>query len=534
MNFIIMAGGKSLRLFPLTRENYPKQFINIFGCKNFIEATIERIKKVDLEKTIYVVGSENHRDLFYHIIKNYPDVKIIYEPEGKNTFYAICYTLSYIKNDEPVVCLPSDHFIGDEENFNYCIKKGIQSVNNNLILIGIKPDRPETGYGYIEFVKENLNNIFQNGDIYNCKAFYEKPDYKDALRYLESGNFLWNSGIFIFQKSFIYNKINNLYPNIYKELIKLNELVDKNNNNNQIFNEEKIKNIYSTFSPLSFDKAICEKISEIKTVYCDCNWSDLGTFESILELCKNKSIVPFFSSNFFNNNEIKRSKAYLIKDKEVTLYGYCNEKLELNRNKKEDENILINKKDKDEILIFGDEKIYIINEIQNIIIVDMKDILYISKKDTSSNIKEFINFINKKNYSDKNNIQNENMLINTDYLKYHKTIKRPWGIFTEIFNSDDGYKIKRIEVFGSESISLQFHNKRDEHWIIVKGSAIIQLGDKKMNCKKGDHFFIQKGQLHRIINENEESLVFIEVQIGDYLEEDDIVRIEDKYDRLIK
>lgn len=529
MNFIILAGGKSSRLFPLTRENYPKQFINFFSSYSLLEQTINRAKSIDNKAKIYIITSIDYKDLFYEYNKKYDDLYIIYEPSAKNTLPAIIYTISFIDNDEPIICLPSDHYIGNEINFREAILSGIKNNQENLILLGIKPEKPETGYGYIEFIKKE-NESYKNGEIFDVKSFHEKPNIDKAKEYIKFGNFLWNSGVFIFRKEFINNKLKELHFNIYQKFEIIKNIIEDEKNiyfdkyleikniEKKFFNEyqflllKKINDIYNSIESISFDYGISERIKEIKVVYCDCDWTDLGTFESIFYFCKKKGISSIFNSNIILNY-LDKSKVY-FKDKDYNFINLSNI---------ENKDFFLDK----EILIFGNNKTYILNNLENILIVDTDDILYLSKMGESFHIKDF-NFIIRK---EEEILNSKDLKNNLNIIKFQNTVKRPWGIFTELYNKEDGFKVKRIEVYPGESISLQHHNKRDEHWIIVKGKGIIQIEENKYKCKKGDHFFIKKGQLHRVINEGSESVIFIEVQLGDYLEEDDIVRIEDKYNR---
>jgi len=543
MNFIILSGGKSKRLFPLSRENSPKQFIPFFNQHSLIEDAILRARYIDRNSKIFIVCSYDQKDLFFPILKSFENIHLIYEPQPKNTLPAIFYALQFILDNEPIVCFPSDHFIGNLNKFKLCIEKACNLANlEKLVLLGIKPQRVETGYGYIEIdfqenrkqinneckrnEKKNYEKIsFVNGDILGVKKFYEKPDLNRATFFFKSKRFLWNSGIFIFDKNFIEKKLEKLDFLTYSKIKEIGKIIYNeffiNNNKKEylksfIYNFssksfDKVKGIYEEIKSEPFDKGICEKIDELVVIYSDFDWSDLGTFESILDFVKKHNIELNNSTNY-NLGTIKKPKVIYKK-----------------------ENKLFNEKeiiDNSNNLIFGTDKFYILNEVDDLILVDCDDVLYISKKEKSHEIKNIIEMLEKEDFFKEKSFSflNEKEKL-YEIEKNSLTVRRPWGIFSLLYDKEKDFKVKRIEVYPNESLSLQYHKFREEHWIVVKGESLIEVGQKKIKVKKGSYIFIDKEEPHRIINDSNESFVIVEIQIGEKLTEEDIFRLDDKYYR---
>ncbi len=454
MKFVILAGGSGTRLFPLSRENLPKQFLKLFSNYSLIQETILRLKSDD-----FLIVSA--KDSFYKLkeqlqeINKYKKDRILLEPFGKNTAPAIIYSLLKIPDNETVVVLPSDHYIKNENKFLATIEKAQTLAEMGYITtIGIVPTYPETGYGYIQLKKE-----IDDG-MYIVERFVEKPDLETAKIYVQSGNFLWNAGMFVFKKSVFLSELKKVSSDLYEFYTNL-----KNANS-----YEEIKNIYSSVEKTSIDYAVMEKSSVIASVKGDFGWNDIGGFKSLKEVLNNT-----------NANTGKFKKLY-----------------SLNSNNN---------------LIFSEKAVVSLINVHNKAIIDTKDALLISDLDNSQDVKEIYN----KTKSDTPNI-----------AKSHPDEERPWGQFLSLLDKE-GFKVKWIKVKKGEKLSLQYHNRREEQWIIVKGRAIMTLGDKNFEVKKGDYIKIGLKQLHTI--EGIEDTEFIEVQTGDYLGEDDIVRLEDKYGR---
>jgi len=460
---VILSGGSGTRLWPLSRKLHPKQFINLVNETTLFQDTILRLPEDVAEPLI--ICNEEHRFLAAEQLREIGKKTkgIILEPEGRNTAPAIALAaLQFInKGEDPILLvLPADHLIKNIEAFHQSITIANDlAEKNKLITFGVVPDKAETGYGYIE---ANINNT---DDYYSIKSFTEKPNQKNAKKYLDSGNYLWNSGMFMFKASVYLNELEKFEPEILSvckkscttENIDLDFIRIDNNEFHQCPNE-------------SIDYAVMEHTKNGVVVPLDANWSDVGSWSSLWDI-KTKD----------NNDNV--SKGDVVLEDVKNTYTYSSNRL---------------------VSVIG---------VSNLVIVDTQDALLVADKQQAHNIKKIVARLNNDKRSEVDN---------------HRKVFRPWGYYDSV-DSGEGFQVKRIVVNSGAKLSLQKHKHRAEHWVVVKGVALVTCGDKVFELVENQSTYIPQGSLHRLENHQDIPLEIIEIQTGSYLGEDDIIRLEDDY-----
>ena len=462
---IILSGGSGTRLWPLSRKLYPKQFIDLVNDTTLFQDAILRLPK-GVENPL-IICNEEHRFLAAEQLRqiNKESNGIILEPIGKNTAPAIALAaLKFINNKEDplLLVLSADHLIQNINAFHQSIKIAEKlAENNKLVTFGIVPDKAETGYGYIEADIDNKTNY------YNIKSFTEKPNQADAKKYLDSGNYLWNSGMFMFKASVYLQELEKFEPEILSSCKKSCQTEYKDKDFIRLNKDE-----FYQCPEKSVDYAVMEHTEDAMVVPLDADWSDIGSWDALWD-AKNKD----------SNGNV--SKGDVILNGVKNTYTYSSNRL---------------------VSAIG---------VSDLVIVDTQDALLIADKNHSQNIKDIVNQLKKENRSEAEN---------------HRKVLRPWGYYDSI-DVDDGFQVKRILVNPGAKLSLQKHQHRAEHWVVVKGIATITRGDDVFVLKENQSTYIPKGEVHRLENTEEIDLEIIEIQTGDYLGEDDIIRLEDDYQR---
>jgi mannose-1-phosphate guanylyltransferase len=462
---IILSGGSGTRLWPLSRKLYPKQFINIVNETTLFQDTINRLPK-EVSSPL-IICNEEHRFIVAEQLRQIHSQNngIILEPIGRNTAPAIAIgaMASLLKEDDPVILiLSADHIIENKEQFSESVYTAEKiAKQGKIVALGIHPNKPETGYGYIK-VKNSKKLSYQD-----IESFTEKPDFETAQSYLNSGNYLWNSGIFMFKASVYLNELKKFEPKIYKSC---KESFQKTNNDLDFIRLDKKE--FSKCPNKSIDYAIMEKTSLGVMVAFNGLWSDIGSWESIWNL-KPKDL----------NNNVSIGDVSLTKVRNSYLHST--------------------------------NRLMCISDIDDIVVIDTQDALLVTSKKSSQEIKHIVQKL-----QDANRNEAEN----------HRKVFRPWGYYDSI-DLGEGFQVKRIFVNPFSKLSLQKHSKRAEHWVIVKGVATITCGERNFKLNQNESTYIPKGEPHRLENSEKNPLEIIEIQTGTYFGEDDIIRIEDDYER---
>ena len=470
---VILCGGTGSRLWPLSRESFPKQFLalHLNEEKSLLQKTQERLKDIKNIENPILICNEKHRFIAAEQMREIgvsPN-KILLEPFGRNTAPAITLAalLSLEDYSNPnLLVLSADHQINNNKNFVEAIKKGITySEENNLVTFGVLPDYPHTGFGYIQG-KEPFNEMEIKGT--EIIKFIEKPSYQEACELIKNKSFTWNSGIFLFKAKQILEEIDNYAPEILECCRK-----SINNKISDLDFQRLDKNMFDKCPNISIDYAVMEKTKKGIVLPMDVGWSDIGNWQSVWE------------------NSEKDNKGNAIQGKVI---------VEDSRN----------------CLFRSDNRLVVGIGLDNLIIVDTSDVLLVSRKDQSQKLKEVVKKVNSAGMKEGHE---------------HKKIYRPWGSYITVLE-EKKWKVKMISVKPGESLSLQMHHHRAEHWVVVVGIAKIDLNSEQKILLENESTYIPIGSKHRLSNPGKIPLILIEIQTGQYLDENDIVRFDDKYGRL--
>ncbi|MDD2465724.1 MAG: mannose-1-phosphate guanylyltransferase/mannose-6-phosphate isomerase [Desulfobulbus sp.] len=463
---IILAGGTGSRLWPLSRELYPKQVINLIGDLSLLQNTVQRMSLLkDVLDPIIVVGEE-HRFLTKSQIADldcFSHSQILLEPCGKNTAPAICGAAAYVagKGQEKnvLLVLPADHLIQKIEAFAQAVEQAAAlAMDGRIVTFGILPDHPETGYGYIA-----------RGQGNEVECFVEKPDLATAKKYLASGRYFWNSGMFAFTAETILAEMEAHAPSIIEHM---NNAVEKGIPDGVFFRFDSQE--MGMCPSDSIDYAIMEKTQKASMVEADLGWSDIGSWRALWEVAdKDQQGNASFGDVVLEDvhNSLIRSEHTL-----VASVG-----------------------------------------LRDTLVVETADAVLVAPMDRAQDVKRIVDRLKKEKRPE---------------YHTHRTVYRPWGSYTTL-ELQDRFQIKRISVNPGARLSLQMHHHRHEHWVVVSGTAKIQNGDQSILLKENESTYIPSCTIHRLENPGVIPLELIEVQIGSYLGEDDIVRYDDEYGRTL-
>lgn len=462
---VILAGGSGSRLWPLSRQHLPKQFLTLDGEETLLQTTIDRLSPVISAENVLIVTQEAHaKGEAYHALLPY---KTLYEPIGRNTAPAIALAAAYlmVEGEDPVmVVLPADHVIQNEVQFRANLEIAIQTAQSGkLVTFGIQPIRPDTGFGYIKVQKQHIDS-----KVCDVECFTEKPSLEKAESFLKEGDYYWNSGMFVWRASVILDQIKRHLPEVY-QIVQTIIAESKGAESFQVA----VEKYFAAMPSISIDYGVLEKTDRVSLIPCDIGWNDVGSWQAVHEI----------STKDENGNALQGN---------VIALGCKNS------------------------LIRAEKRLVAAIGIEDLCIVETTDAVLISKNDQTQRVREVVDALQDKGA--------------TEHI-YHAKVNRPWGSYTVLEEDPEGFKLKRIEVAPGARLSLQSHKHRSEHWVVVSGVATVTNGDEIITVNKNQSTYIPIGTKHRLENRGTEPLHIVEIQVGEYLGEDDIQRYEDNYGR---
>jgi len=465
---VILSGGSGTRLWPLSRKQYPKQYLPLASDNTMLQDTILRLTGLDNFADPIIVCNADHRFLVAVQCQQIgvKNPTILLEPVGRNTAPAIAAAaLQSLRDSEDsmLLVLSADHVIQDVDAFHEAINiASRQAQEGKLVTFGIVPMDANTGYGYIKLSKKN------NDGAYQVEEFVEKPDLETAQTYLEQGDYLWNSGMFMFQaRSFI----DELTIHAHNIVTLINNAVNTATKDLDFIHLE--KQAFESSPSDSIDYALMEKSDNVVVVPLDAGWSDVGSWSSLYDIGAKDS-----SGNVLKGDVIAKDT--------TNTYIYASHHM---------------------ITTVG---------VDNLVVIDTPDATFIASQDKAHEVKSIVKSLQKKG---------------RDEAQSNRKVYRPWGWYDSI-ESGEYFQVKRLHIKPSAKLSLQMHSKRAEHWVVVSGIATVINGEQAFSLNMGESTYIPLGVTHALENQANEPLEIIEIQSGTYLGEDDIVRFEDIYGRV--
>lgn len=463
---VILSGGSGTRLWPLSRGHYPKQFLPLVSGNTMIQETVLRLNGLkDLQPTI-AVCNEDHRFMLAEQMREIgvKPAAIILEPVGKNTAPAVAMAaLSAASEDDVLLVLPADHVVGDRPAFHAAVEQARQLAEQDLLVtFGIVATEPETGYGYIKAGE------IRHGAAFNVAAFVEKPDLATAQRYLESGDYFWNSGMFAFKAGCFLRELEKFNP---KMLQVCREALRAAKADLDFVRLDKA--IFSTCPSDSIDYAVMEKTDRAVVIPLDAGWNDVGSWSALWDVTD------------------KDDSGNAIKGDVLTV-------------------------DTTNSYVHSSGKLVAVIGVKDLVVVETDDAVMVAAKDKVQDVKLIVDRLK---------------VLKRDEAQVHRKVYRPWGHY-DLVDCGDRHHTKRIVVKPGAKLSVQKHHHRAEHWVVVKGTAWVSRNGESVLVTENESIYIPVGTVHSLENPGVIPLEMVEVQSGSYLGEDDIVRFEDQYGRV--
>jgi mannose-1-phosphate guanylyltransferase/mannose-6-phosphate isomerase len=464
---VVLCGGSGTRLWPLSRETYPKQFLRLLGEESLLQQTMQRLTRVEGLGAPILVSNESSRFIVAEQLREIgiDNAQIMLEPMRRNTAPAIASAALHAlaqHQDPLLLVLPSDHVIKDAEAFRSAIGHGREAaLRGDLLTFGIKPTAPETGYGYIRAASS------ESGEVRSVLEFVEKPNQATALQYVESGNYYWNSGMFLFRASRYIEELERFEPKIVEAC---RNAVNAARRDIDFLRLD--ESAYAASPDKAIDYAVMERTDRAAMVALDADWSDIGSWSSVWE-----------SGEKDSNNNVTQGD---------TIVQDC-----------------------ENCLVHGTTRLVAAVGLRNVVIVETADAILVMDAARAQETRKVVAQLTATSRPE---------------TVQHREVFRPWGSYDSI-GTGKRFQVKRICVKQGAKLSLQMHHHRAEHWVVVSGTAKITKGDKEYLLSENQSTYIPVGVIHSLENPGKIPLELIEIQSGGYLGEDDIVRLEDRYGR---
>ncbi len=469
---IILSGGSGTRLWPVSREAMPKPFMKMAGGKSLLQLTWERACALPGVAHAAVVTNMAYSYKTAEELMDQTGAKqcsLLLEPVGRNTAPAVALAALWAQakfgDDVVLVVLAADHLIDQPAEFSDAVVDAATLAHREgrLVLFGIEPSGPDTGYGYIEW-----STLIAGSRAHEVARFVEKPSVETATQYLRAGNFVWNSGMFCFTAAAIVAALERHAPQVLSAARKVAQRSPMESAGQVLFDAAS----FDELPDISIDYAVMERAANVAVIPCAFGWSDIGSWKAVAET--------------------------RVTDKDG--------------NSTEGDAILVNARG---TYVRSENRLVAAVGVEDLVVIDTPDAVLVAHKDSSQQVKDIVAKLKRDGHIT---------------AKEHLTVQRPWGKYTVLHEAPQ-FKVKRIEVSPGKKLSLQTHSRRSEHWVVVQGNARVTVGEQVVNLGPNESIYVPMQVKHRIENATEQTLAIVEVQCGEYLGEDDIVRFSDEYGR---